>query len=226
MIIGSGRRGFACIRSSAFADALRPATEVYRLGGSDILFDCGCAIGSETEIRTPPPRYSTVHGQALDRGDLYRRLAEARLLVSRLDDGPMQETSLGPSVGRRSRAVSDCSALVLLALGRMPAPADALTPFERVAARVTHFSLYASCWFVAPIIGWLGVNAYGEDVSFFGLFKLPRLIAKDEQFSEEIFAVHLACGILIALAVVAHVVAAFVHKVRDDGVMERMLPDL
>lgn len=146
-------------------------------------------------------------------------------LVSRLDDGPMQETvsSVHQSVGVLVLFLM-LVRLVLLALGRMPAPAEALTPFERAAARVTHFSLYALL-VISPIIGWLGVNAYGEEVSFFGLFKLPTLIGKDEQFSEEIFAVHLACGILIALAVVAHVVAAFVHKVRDDGVMERMLPD-
>ena len=152
-------------------------------------------------------------------------LVPAGFLISRLDEGSVQETV--------SAAHQSVGVLVLLltllrlafrASGRMPEPSAVLTPFERVAARVTHFSLYALL-IVGPLVGWLGVSAYGEDVSFFGLFRLPAVIAKDEGLSDQIFAVHLACGILIMLAVVAHVVAAFVHNVRDDGVMERMLPD-
>lgn len=153
-------------------------------------------------------------------------LVPAGFLISRLDEGPLQETvsATHQSVGLLVLFLT-LARLVLRAAGRMPPPHEALTPFERVASRVTHFSLYVLL-IVSPIIGWLGVNAYGEDVSFFGLFKLPSLIAKNEEFSDQIFAVHLACGILIVLAVVAHIVAAFVHNVRDDGVMERMLPDL
>ena len=146
-------------------------------------------------------------------------------LVSRLDDGPVQETvsSVHQSIGFVILVLT-LVRVALMAAGRAPAPAEILTPFERGASRVTHFSLYALL-IVGPIIGWLGVNAYGEDVNVFGLFRLPMLIGKDESLSEQIFAVHLACGILITIAVVAHVVASFVHKVRDDGVMERMLPD-
>lgn len=152
-------------------------------------------------------------------------LVPAGFLVARLDEGPVQE---GLSAAHQSVGVLVLGLMLLrLALrlsGRMPQPDAVLTPIERTTAQVAHFSLYALL-VLAPLIGWLGVNAYGEDVSVFGLFNLPRLIAKDEAFSDEIFAVHLACGILITLVVVAHVVAAFVHKMRDDGVMERMLPD-
>ncbi|MFO1136198.1 MAG: cytochrome b/b6 domain-containing protein [Rhodoblastus sp.] len=153
-------------------------------------------------------------------------LVPAGFLISRLDEGPLQETvsATHQSIGLLVLFLT-LLRLALRVAGRMPPPYEALTPFERVASRVTHFSLYVLL-IVSPVVGWLGVNAYGEDVSFFGLFKLPTLISKNEDFSDEIFAVHLACGILIILAVVAHVVAAFVHNVRDDGVMERMLPDL
>ena len=153
-------------------------------------------------------------------------LVPAGFLISRLDEGQLQVTvsATHQSVGLFVLFLTVLR-LVLRAAGRMPPPYEELTPFERVASRVTHFSLYVLL-IVSPIIGWLGVNAYGEDVSFFGLFKMPTLIAKNEEFSDQIFAVHLACGILIVLAVVAHVVAAFVHNVRDDGVMDRMLPDL
>lgn len=150
-------------------------------------------------------------------------LVPAGFLIPRLDEGQVQETISGThqSVGILVLALT-LLRLALRAFGGMPKPAAVLTPFERAASRVTHFSLYALL-IIGPLVGWLGVNAYGEDVSFFGLFKLPTLFAKDEALSDQIFALHLACGILIVLAVVAHVVAAFVHNMRDDGVMERML---
>ncbi|MCB1537268.1 MAG: RibD family protein [Rhodoblastus sp.] len=40
-IIGSGRPGLQLEPLARLADALRPATEVYKLGSRDILFDCG-----------------------------------------------------------------------------------------------------------------------------------------------------------------------------------------
>ena len=40
-IIGSGRAGLQLEPLARLADALRPATEVYKLGRHDILFDCG-----------------------------------------------------------------------------------------------------------------------------------------------------------------------------------------
>ena len=40
-IIGSGRPGLQLEPLARLADALRPATEIYRLGSRDILFDCG-----------------------------------------------------------------------------------------------------------------------------------------------------------------------------------------
>ncbi|MCB1537267.1 MAG: cytochrome b/b6 domain-containing protein [Rhodoblastus sp.] len=151
-------------------------------------------------------------------------LVPAGFLISRLDESPVQEmvSATHQAVGILVLFLT-LLRLALRAAGRMPRPASVLTPFERATSRVTHFSLYALL-IVGSLIGWLGVNAYGEDVSFFGLFKLPTLFAKDEALSDQIFALHLACAILIVLAVVAHVVAAFVHNMRDDGVMERMLP--
>ncbi|MBX3528457.1 MAG: RibD family protein [Rhodoblastus sp.] len=40
-IIGSGRPGLQLEPPARLADALRPATEIFRLGSRDILFDCG-----------------------------------------------------------------------------------------------------------------------------------------------------------------------------------------
>ena len=109
------------------------------------------------------------------------------------------------------------------AAGGMPKPAAVLTSFERVASQSAHGILYVLL-LLTPIVGWLGVSAFGGDVDVFGLFTLPAILAKDEALSDEIFNVHLACAILIVLVVVAHVMGAIVHGMRGDGVNQRMLP--
>lgn len=45
-IIGSGQTGLQLRPRERLADALRPATEVYKLGRRDILFDCGLRDGN------------------------------------------------------------------------------------------------------------------------------------------------------------------------------------
>ena len=46
-IIGSGRPGLTLQPLARLADALRPATEVYRLGRNDFLFDCDLRAGTD-----------------------------------------------------------------------------------------------------------------------------------------------------------------------------------
>ena len=110
--------------------------------------------------------------------------------------------------------------LALKAAGRMPSPAAILTPFERVASRAAHSTLYLLL-LITPIIGWLGVNASSDDVETLAALALAG-VATDDALSDEIFAVHLACAILITLVVVAHLLGAIVHGLRRDGVNARM----
>jgi cytochrome b561 len=146
------------------------------------------------------------------------------VIMSRMDEGPLQDSlfSVHQSIGVLV-FVLVIARLAIRASGKMPPPAAALTPFERVASQSAHLALNILL-LLTPIIGWLGVSAYGAKVSVFGLFSLPSPLAKDEALSDQIFAVHLACGILIGIVVVAHVVGAIVHAVRRDGVNERMIP--
>ncbi len=59
-----------------------------------------------------------------------------------------------------------------------PAYAEPLGKLTQVASRAGHFALYA-LMIAMPVSGYLGSTAGGRAVSWFGLFELPRLVAKD-----------------------------------------------
>lgn len=151
-------------------------------------------------------------------------LIPAGAVLARLDYGPAQERlfMVHGSIGLLVLVLT-LARLGMRVAGRMPPPAAVLTPFERVASRAAHLSLYLLL-LLTPAVGFLGANAYGEDLNVFGLFHAPALLAKDEELADQIFAVHLGCAILITLVIVAHVVGALVHRLRGDGVNARMLP--
>jgi cytochrome b561 len=125
-------------------------------------------------------------------------------------------------------------ALLLLVVARLAwrlrngAPPDepSLAWYERLAAHVTHWSLYALLVLV-PLLGWLGVSLYGAR-SIFGLFSLPSLAGVDQPASEWVFLAHKWAAILMLAALAAHIGAAVVvhHVIRGDGVLRRMLPGL
>jgi cytochrome b561 len=151
-------------------------------------------------------------------------LVPVGLIMSRMDESPAEDRLLllHESFGILVLALT----IVLIGMrmaGRLPDSVEALTPFERFASRMAHTTLYFLL-ILTPLIGWLGVSAYGETVSLFGLVNLPSLLVKDEPLSDEIFAVHLACALLIVFVVIAHVLGAIVHGVRRDGVVQRMRP--
>jgi len=105
------------------------------------------------------------------------------------------------------------------------APPEANIPaFYRFAGAATHWALYVLL-IVTPMVAWVGYNAYGVKVPFFGLFELPALVGKNEPLSERLFAAHRALGIAVGVLMVMHIGAALFHYViRKDGVLQRMLP--
>lgn len=99
-----------------------------------------------------------------------------------------------------------------------------LTAMQRMVSHAVHMALYALL-IAQPIIGWVATSAYGAKISFFGLFTLPDLVAKDQALSEPLFAVHHWMGLLIAALAGMHIAAALFHYfIRKDGVLQRMLP--
>jgi cytochrome b561 len=106
-----------------------------------------------------------------------------------------------------------------------PPPIDGLPPWQGASARALHWLLYALL-FAIPVLGWLNASWRGFDVTFFGLFKVPALIATRAPGWNWTGDVHTFIANYGLLTVVGlHVVAALYHAViRRDGVFERMLP--
>lgn len=106
-----------------------------------------------------------------------------------------------------------------------PPPLPASVPrWQQFAAQTVHIALYVLL-IAQPFIGWLGASAYGAQVSIFGLFNLPALLAKNEPLSDRIFAVHDFVGFTIAGLLFIHIGAALMHGfVQKDGVLQRMWP--
>lgn len=108
-------------------------------------------------------------------------------------------------------------------LDRPPTLPRTMTGWERRAVLSTHRLLYLLL-LVAPLAGWLFASAAGLSVNWFGLFRVPDLVAKDPGLAHAFQVVHGVAVALLALLLVAHVAAALRHAARGDGVMQRMLP--
>ena len=106
----------------------------------------------------------------------------------------------------------------------VPAPEPTLTAWQRIVSHVVHLGLYALL-IAQPIIGWVATSAYGAQISVYGLFTLPALVAKDEALAKPLFLVHELIGFAIAGLLVMHIGAALYHYfIRRDGVLQRMVP--
>lgn len=140
-------------------------------------------------------------------------------------------------VMRTSRAHHTIGFLVLLAalarliwrqLNTVPLPPEKIHGYQRVLARLTHFTLYVLI-VVYPLSGWASLSAYeGEfPIFFLGWDNVPRVVpqvAEDAVFNYEFFAViHRWCWRLGAAVLGLHVAAALWHQfVARDGTLSRM----
>ncbi|HMK81341.1 MAG TPA: cytochrome b [Xanthobacteraceae bacterium] len=106
-----------------------------------------------------------------------------------------------------------------------PAPLDGIPPWQVWSAHVLHYALYLLL-IVIPVLGWMNASWRGFDVSVFGLFALPRLMATRAAGFGWTGDVHVALSWYFILALIAaHVAAALYHAlVRRDDALARMLP--
>lgn len=115
--------------------------------------------------------------------------------------------------------------------GGAPALPAMLKPWERAAARLTHWGLYAIL-LAMPLTGWVVVSAspLGIPTVLYGLVRLPHLgfvaARPDKEAIEAVAATVHAVLAWSALALLAlHVAAALRHHVvLKDDVLRRMLP--
>jgi cytochrome b561 len=102
-----------------------------------------------------------------------------------------------------------------------PAYAQPLTRFEHIASNAVHGILYLALVLMA-VVGWLATGASGFPVEFFN-WNLPAILSKDKALGETLYTFHYLLGIVITLAVFAHIGGALKHwLVNKDGVMRRM----
>lgn len=92
------------------------------------------------------------------------------------------------------------------------------------AARWTHRALYLLL-IVQPMIGIAHSWLSDFPLRFFGLIRLPTLLAADEALAEIFEEIHGFVGKTLMILVIFHVAAALWHGLwRRDGVFSRMVP--
>src|SRR5271155_419546 len=105
-----------------------------------------------------------------------------------------------------------------------PAYAEPLGKVIRVASRAGHLALYA-LMIAMPVSGYLASTAGGRAVPWFGLFELPRLVAKDRSLAVAASWAHLVFASMLAFVLAAHLGAVIWHAaIRHDSVLTRMWP--
>lgn len=108
-------------------------------------------------------------------------------------------------------------------VGTRPIMPSNMSHRERNFAKWTHILLYTAM-FIMPISGILMSIFAGYAVSFFGLFDLPMLFAKNEDIGTVFYQTHVLSSYFIIALVAVHASAAlFHHFVRKDNVLQRML---
>ena len=152
-------------------------------------------------------------------------LIPAGIIMANIPDGDLKNALY--TLHRSTGALVLVLMLIRLAyrlVNGVPAPEPTLTAWQRIVSHVVHLGLYALL-IAQPIIGWGATSAYGAQISVYGLFTLPALVAKDEALAKPLFLVHELIGFAIAGLLIMHIGAALYHYfIRRDGVLQRMLP--
>lgn len=98
-----------------------------------------------------------------------------------------------------------------------------LPPFERISARLVHWTFYL-LMLAMPFSGWLMSSAAGRAVSFFGLFTLPSLINPNPDAGLVFRNAHHYLGYTLIALILLHTAAALKHHFYDgDDILRRML---
>jgi cytochrome b561 len=97
-----------------------------------------------------------------------------------------------------------------------------LTPWERIAAGITHWALYLLV-LVMTLLGWAATNSRGWDVKLFGLVTLPAVAPKGAHWGHEAGDIHNVLVYVLLGFIVLHILAVIYHTaVKHDGVARRM----
>lgn len=111
---------------------------------------------------------------------------------------------------------------------RLKNPAPALPVdiprWQKAASNVSHSLLYLLL-FAMPISGWLMNGASGFPMKYFGLVRVPDLVARNQENLALFKAMHFYIAWTLIALITVHVLAALKHHFIDrDSVLRRMLP--
>jgi cytochrome b561 len=103
-----------------------------------------------------------------------------------------------------------------------PTSSASHTRLERGLSHITHKSLY-TLLLVMPVSGWLMSNAAGFPVSFFGLFELPDLVAKNDETMAIYQNIHFFAAFVLITLIMLHAAGALKHHFIDkDTTLKRI----
>jgi cytochrome b561 len=103
-------------------------------------------------------------------------------------------------------------------------PENSLPAWQRITSEGVHWLLYALV-LATTLSGWLSASMRGWSITFFFIFRLPRLTAPDSPISLAISRWHATAEWVLLVVVGLHVTAALAHAfVFKDWVMQKMLP--
>ncbi|WP_311222618.1 MULTISPECIES: cytochrome b/b6 domain-containing protein [unclassified Acidovorax] len=117
--------------------------------------------------------------------------------------------------------------LLLRVFFKAPVLPQALSPWERFAARFGHVALYV-LMIVVPVMGYCmsSVYEFSDGVPFFGL-SLPELLPKSKEGFEWFQLIHKVLAYVLLGVIAAHVAGAVKHRWFDRNpeadVLRRML---
>jgi cytochrome b561 len=105
-----------------------------------------------------------------------------------------------------------------------PALPDAIPAWEKRAAHVGHFLLYAIL-IAMPISGWIVNSAANIPFRIFWRVPLPDIVAPDKALADLAARVHLILFLGLSALLSLHIAAALRHHlVRRNAILTRMLP--
>lgn len=108
----------------------------------------------------------------------------------------------------------------------VPLLRDGLPLWQHRAAQATHGLLYLAL-FLMPLMGWANASSRGWEIHFFGLFRVPALVASGSRLGRDLGDIHVATSFILLGLVGLHVAAALYHHFwLRDRTLARMVPGL
>ena len=105
-----------------------------------------------------------------------------------------------------------------------PALPEGIPGWQKAASHISHGLLYLLL-LAMPISGWLMNGASGFPMKYFGLVRVPDLLARNQENLALFKAAHFYIAWTLIAVIAVHVLAALKHHFIDrDNVLRRMLP--